>query len=168
MFEITGLLLKNAADFAGFSTTPRNNSVPQYRQMHGAVRAKPGNLDGGGIQRPSRGVRRLSTGGQAAGWAMCLALAALDPAPASPAFGPPPRAAVAPPANRVRAVPGMSLHPTACPELGEMHSTHNGRQRVVWNTDTVQWLRGAVELNALPARFNVITSLPGLWCAHTQ
>ena len=122
-------------------------------------------------------------------WTLCLMLAALiGPTPASPAFGPPParpcapapcaprllpcwppaRRPDAPRAARRRADTGGPATARDPGPAGELRATHHGSARVVWNADTVAWLRGAVHLGALPPRFNVITSLPDISELHTR
>ncbi len=119
---------------------------------------------------------------------MCLVLAALLGARgASPAFSPapcaPPRLPCWSPAHRSDAPRAARQADTARPPAaggrlaaaargsepaGELRATHHGSARVVWNADTVDWLRGAVDLGALPPRFNVITSLPDISELHTR
>jgi hypothetical protein len=43
--------------------------------------------------------------------------------------------------------------------LASQTALHNGTTRTVWQLDTTAWLDGNVELDKLPPRYNVITSV---------
>jgi hypothetical protein len=63
-----------------------------------------------------------------------------------------------------RAATGAAAGAAAAGPALELTATHGGAPRTVWQLDTNAWLRGDVDLGtgALPASFNIVTSLPDI------